>query len=165
MSLNSSDLELVYDGSNQQVGLRFSGVAIPKQATITSAYVQFEVDETQSAAADLVVRGQASDNAAAFANANGNISSRPRTAASTTWSPAAWTQVGQVGAAQRTPDLSAVVREIVNRAGWVSGNALVLVVTGTGPAHRPGVRGASGGRRGAARRVRRRSLRRTSRPP
>ena len=56
MSLNSSDLELVYDGSNQQVGLRFSGLAIPKQATITSAYVQFEVDETQSAAANLVCR-------------------------------------------------------------------------------------------------------------
>lgn len=33
---------------------------------------------------------------------------------------------------QQTPDLKAVVQEIVNRGGWVSGNALALVVTGTG---------------------------------
>src|SRR5207244_11296716 len=30
------------------------------------------------------------------------------------------------------PDLSAVLQEIVNRPGWVGGNAVVLIITGTG---------------------------------
>ena len=45
MSLTSSDLELVYDGSDQTVGIRFNGVTIPQGASIRSAYVQFQVDE------------------------------------------------------------------------------------------------------------------------
>ncbi len=36
---NSSDLELVYDGSNQTVGLRFNGVNVPPGSTISSAYI------------------------------------------------------------------------------------------------------------------------------
>jgi hypothetical protein len=35
-----------------------------------------------------------------------------------------------MGAAQRTPNLAAVIQEIVNQSGWVSGNALVIVITG-----------------------------------
>jgi hypothetical protein len=34
MNLTSSDLELVYDGSNQTVGIRFAGVDIPQGANI-----------------------------------------------------------------------------------------------------------------------------------
>jgi len=49
------------------------------------------------------------------------------------WSPVpSWTNVGDAGPAQRTPDLSAIVQTIVNRPGWNSGNAMVLVVTGSG---------------------------------
>src|SRR5439155_3632165 len=48
VSLTSSDLELVYDGNNQTVGMRFTGVNIPRGATIVNAYVQFQVDETNS---------------------------------------------------------------------------------------------------------------------
>jgi hypothetical protein len=48
------------------------------------------------------------------------------------WSPPDWTSVGAAGAAERTPDLSALLQEIVDRPGWAPGNALVLVVTGTG---------------------------------
>jgi hypothetical protein len=33
---------------------------------------------------------------------------------------------------QRTPNLAAVVQEIVNRPGWASGNAMAVVLTGTG---------------------------------
>jgi PKD repeat protein len=42
-----------------------------------------------------------------------------------------WT-AGEAGANQRTPDLAAVIQEIVNRSGWASGNALAIIVTGTG---------------------------------
>jgi hypothetical protein len=132
VDLTSSDLELVLDGSNQTVGLRFNGLTIPPGATITQAYVQFQVDETGSTATSLTIQGQAADQAAAFTSAANNISSRPRTNAAVPWSPPAWTTAGAAGPDQRTPNLAAVVQEIVARPGWSSGNSLVILITGSG---------------------------------
>ena len=133
MSLTSSDLELVNDGSNnQRVGLRFTGIDIPQGAIITSAYLQFTTDEVGSAAASLLIRGQDVDDAAAFVSTANNVSSRATTDASAAWNPAAWTTVGQAGLAQRTSDLTAIVQEIVARPGWLAGNDMAFVITGSG---------------------------------
>lgn len=132
VSLSSSDLELVEDGNAQRVGLRFTSVMIPRGTSIAHAWIQFKVDEATSTAASLLIQGQAADNAATFTSAANNVSSRPRTAASATWVPAAWSGSGTAGPAQQTPDLRTIVQEIVNRPGWVSGNALALILTGSG---------------------------------
>ena len=133
MSLTSRELQMTADGSVIQiVGMRFGGVAIPQGATILNAYVQFKVDETASTATSLTVQGQAADNALTFTTATGNISSRPRTGAGLAWTPIAWTTVGASGPDQRTSDIASVIQEIVSRSGWVSGNALAILVSGTG---------------------------------
>ena len=132
IDLSSTDLELVYDGSNQTVGMRFNEVPIPQGARIVYAHIQFQVDETNSEATSLTITGQASDNAPVFSTTSRNISSRARTTASVGWAPVPWTVVGEAGVNEQTPDLSAVIQEIVNRAGWASGNSLVLAVNGTG---------------------------------
>ncbi len=132
MYLNSSDLELVYDGSNQRVGMRWTNVTIPKGATVSRAYMQFESKETQSEVTNLLIQGLAVDNPTTFTSANGNVSTRPRTSASATWSPVPWTVLAEAGPNERTPDLSAIIQEIVNRGGWASGNALAIIITGTG---------------------------------
>ena len=131
MNLNSTTLELVYNGGNQTVGMRWTGISIPKGATITAAYIQFYSSSAQSGATNLTFQGQAADNPATFSTATGNISSRPRTAAAIGWSPAAWAS-GESNLNERTPDLSAAIQEVVSRTGWVSGNALAMIVTGTG---------------------------------
>ncbi|TMQ51349.1 MAG: PKD domain-containing protein [Candidatus Eisenbacteria bacterium] len=128
---SSPDLELVYDGSIQTVGMRWTSFAVPQRATITKAYIQFAAKESQSEATSLTIRGQAADNALTFTTALGNVSTRPRTTAAASWAPVPW-NAGEVGANQRTPDLKAVFQEIVNRSGWASGNALAIIVTGTG---------------------------------
>jgi Bacterial Ig domain len=132
MRIPNDDLELVTDGAEvQTVGLRFTGIDVPAGATILNAYVQFRADEKSSVATNLTVGGEASDNAPPFTTTRFDVSSRPDTTASVPWAPPAWS-IGQAGSAQRTPDLSAVVQEIVSRPGWGSGNALVLVITGSG---------------------------------
>jgi chitodextrinase len=143
LSLGSSDLELGFEGSSAKaVGLRFTGVAIPPRARILSASLLFTVDEQRTGAASLQIRGEASDDAAPFAGSFA-VSGRPATAASVAWSPPDWTVVGQAGPAQRTPDLSAVVEEIVARPGWASGHALVFVVTGSGTRTAEAVEGSA----------------------
>jgi hypothetical protein len=131
MYLDSSDLELVYDGSNQKVGLRYTNVSIPRGATITLAYVQFEADELQSEATNLLIQGEAADHPLSFSSTN-KVSTRVRTLAGASWAPVAWTLVGEAGVSERTPDLSGVVQEIVNRTGWASGNEMAFILTGTG---------------------------------
>ena len=132
VTLTSSDLELVYDLSNQVVGLRFTGLAIPRAALIQNAWVQFTADETQSEATQLTIEGQAADNPATFTSSSAGVSTRARTSASVPWSPAAWGAIGDAGADQRTPNLAPILQEIVNRPGWASGNSLVLLFSGTG---------------------------------
>jgi hypothetical protein len=80
----------------------------------------------------MTVQGQAADNAATFANTTKNISTRPKTAAGVLWNPAPWPTEDVRGPDQRTTNLAPVVQEIVNRTGWTSGNALALIITGTG---------------------------------
>lgn len=134
MYLDSSDLELIYDPgvtkANQNVGMRFTSISIPKGSKITRAYLEFKVDETSSEATSLVLSGQAADNAAAFSTSTSNISSRPKTGASVNWSNLpTW---GTVGATIQSPDISPLIQEIVNRAGWASGNSLAIFVNGSG---------------------------------
>jgi hypothetical protein len=131
--LEGSDLELGRDGSSEQlVGLRFPGVAIPGGAIIHEAWVQFEADEVQTGSVALTLRGETSDRAAPFAAVPANLSARPLGNASVAWSPAPWAVVGEQGPDQRTPSLVPIVQELVDAPTWTPDDALVLVVSGTG---------------------------------
>jgi hypothetical protein len=133
VKLTSPDLDLTTDGSTMTVGIRFAGVDIPLGASITRAYIQFTADEVQSGATSLVIQGEATDDAPTFTTAAGNVSSRTPTGAAVAWpSVPAWTTVRESGPNQRTPDISGVIQEIVNQGGWARGNALAVIVTGTG---------------------------------
>jgi Glycosyl hydrolases family 16 len=137
MDLTSSDLELMNDPSTwpgpgtQVVGVRFAGLNVPRDATITAASIEFTVDETAwTDLTSLTLQAEATDNASTFTNVRYDISSRPRTASSVVWSaPPVW---ATAGAQVRTPDLSPIIQEVVNRDGWAGGNALSVIVTGTG---------------------------------
>ncbi|MDH3295532.1 MAG: metallophosphoesterase [Acidimicrobiia bacterium] len=130
VSLTSSDLELVFDATGDQVvGMRFAAVDVPPGANVTNAYVEFTVDEANTGTTTLTIRGQKSTNAPTFAATNNNISTRPTTDASTPWSPPPWTTIGSL---QQTPDLSLIIEEIVGQGGWASGNPLAIIITGTG---------------------------------
>jgi hypothetical protein len=129
---SSSDLEVVTDSSIQTIGLRFAGVAVPADASIEDAWIQFQVDEPTSVTTELTIRGEKVGHALAFQTSDGNVSSRPDTDAFVDWSPPPWLDAGEQGEAQRTPPLTAIVQEIVDRSDWVSGNAMVFVIDGSG---------------------------------
>lgn len=84
--------------------------------------------ESQIAATSLTIEGEASDPSLQFESIAGNITSRPPTVASVVWSPPEWPTVGEAGLAQRTPDLAAIIQEVVDGPGWASGKALVVII-------------------------------------
>ena len=129
MFVTDPDLELGEDGVPLYVGLRFAGIAIEQGAQIIDAHVDFTAQETIKVATSLTLRGEAADDALAFSTTAYDISSRATTAASVAWpNVASWT----AGNVHTSPDVGSIVQEIVTRPGWVSGNALVLRVEGTG---------------------------------
>ncbi len=129
MYRNSSDLELVRDGSDQIVGIRFRNIEIPQGANITTAEIEFEIDEYESTATSLRIKGENSDSAAGFSSAYYDISSRPTTTNEVLWDnlPAK-----SVNSSLITPELGPIVQEIVNRPGWNSGNDMVFIISGSG---------------------------------
>ena len=139
VNVTSSDLELVNDdGRDQVVGLRFTDIGVPQGAKVKSAHVQFTVDEDRVSAAEelaageLIIHGELAADSERFGTAAHDVSARPQTAASEHWSPGPWTVVGERGEQQRTPDLSAVIEEVVALPGWRAGNALALIIRGSG---------------------------------
>jgi len=132
VSLTSSVLDFVYTSNRQTVGMRFTGVNIPKNATILNAYIQFRASGVTSDTTFLTIGGENVDNATTFTTGSKNISLRQRTTAVVSWSPVPWTTSGAAGPDQRTPNIASIIQEVVNRSGWSSGNSVALIITGTG---------------------------------
>ena len=140
MYMNSSDLELVDDGHLQTVGLRFTGLDIPRGAMIQNAFIQFTVDETSDENTSLYIGVENADDALPFdPDVDFNISDRNLITMdnglldSVYWGDIpAWSNVGEAGSDQRTPDLSHLVEDVVSKPGWKEGNAMVFVIKGQG---------------------------------
>jgi len=122
MDMNSSDLD--FDDSKMS-GMRFPGLPINQGQKILDAYIEFTADSDQSGAVTLEFNGQAVDDAPPFLNNAYNVSTRGKTSAANkvTWNPVDQTD----GEVYRTPALTGIVQEIVDRPGWKPGNALVIM--------------------------------------
>ena len=144
MDVGSSDIELVYDGSNQKIGLRFTGLNIPHGAVIESASIQFTVDEVSSGTCKLYIKGHNADDSESFTSVKNNVSGRLTTSAVVIWEPAAWPTVGAAGTDQKTPDLSSIIQEIVNSPGYTQSSAISIIITGTGERTAEAYEGSAG---------------------
>ncbi|MCO6486792.1 MAG: metallophosphoesterase, partial [Phaeodactylibacter sp.] len=133
---SSVDLEIVDDGPNGLVtiGLRFTGLNITPGATIDNAYIQFTADETTVInPCNLTIYGHDSDDAPTFVGGvTFDASGRPRTSNTIAWNPPDWTNVGDAGPAQRTPDISSIIQEIVDRPGFTANSSIAITIDGIG---------------------------------
>ena len=126
----SSDLELINDGDDQQVGMRFNSITIPQGATISSAYIQFTADSSPGndvpTGFDLTFYAEATDDALAFSSDNYDITGRDKTSGATWTDVPTWTG----GLTYNTDDISTVIQAVVDRDGWSNGNSIAIIVTG-----------------------------------
>ncbi|MAN01432.1 MAG: hypothetical protein CMI35_00020 [Owenweeksia sp.] len=149
MDLGSSDLELTNDGSSiQVVGMRYTGVNIPKGSTILNAYIQFTVDEsTASGNTDVLIGIEDVGNAPAITGTSGNLSGRNYVFGDTViWNVAPWPNVGDATNDQRTPNIAALVQAAINQTSWASGNALLIGMVDPAVVSLPGYTGNTGKR-------------------
>jgi len=131
VNLSSSDIEMVQDGGAVfTVAYRFNGVALPDDAIITNAYIQFYAEEVQVGSADIDIAADGSPDPNPLTV--GNFSSRTFTSTSINWEPAPWPVIDAHGTDQQTPDISEVVQEVISTTGWDAENAIVIIMTGSG---------------------------------
>lgn len=114
--------------STSYTGLRFNNVVIPQGATITAAHIEVRSSQSQWIILALQFAAEAANTSAVFSTSS-RPSQRSLTAArvnhssNVSWANGAWYILN---------DISAVIQEVINRPGWQSGNALSLIVKGTG---------------------------------
>lgn len=75
-------------GGGETVGMRFQSVPIPRNATITNAYIEFVIAANSSANSQLTIVGEldvSDGDADPFSPVKDNISSRDKTSANQTW--------------------------------------------------------------------------------
>jgi hypothetical protein len=123
---NSADyyLRVVQASSNQKhVGHRFTNVTIPKNSTITSAYLKPYLYIAVNDDLYCKIYGEATNSSNDFSS-NPTIVSRSRTTAYTAVS------LDNQGEGWKSYNVTSAVQEIVNRSGWSSGNALTLLMIG-----------------------------------
>jgi len=136
VTINSSDLEMMYDSWNnqglQKIGLRFDNITIPSNAIISNAYIQFTADGSNSGNMSMTIKGEDVANSPVFLSGTNNISNRVTTTSNVIWDPIpAWIDDAS-GIAQNTPDLTLIVNEIMTSNGWQSGNPITFIINGTG---------------------------------
>ena len=141
MDAGSSDLELGSEAANnkdpQLVGIRFANVNLDPAKVLKSAYIQFTTDaiSKNSDPSELYIYAQDSDNPGTFyPDSLFNVSKRPVLKDSIFWKipNGSWRTAGEAGPDQRTPNLLLLVRALMSRSGWKSGNSMAFFIKGIG---------------------------------
>ena len=115
--------------ASRYTGHRWTTVPIPQGATIDSASVAFYFPSTSYDDPDAYLYMEDADNAVTFAADEGGYANRTKTA-----SPVTCTATGVGDGFETSQDIKSIVQRVVNRGGWASDNALVLLTAphGTG---------------------------------
>jgi hypothetical protein len=124
----SSDLEIMHDGGEQVVAVRFPSVNIPANAVVISATITFDVDEVRPGQSDADVTvniyGESNPNSAELSSDDANLSTRTPTSAAVTWQPAASVAEHELLV---SADISDIINEIVAMTGWAQGNPVTIL--------------------------------------
>lgn len=126
-TVDTSGNALNASSANQYIGLAFSSASFPdlKNAVITGAYLDMYLTSSDNDTPNLTIYGEATDYASSFSGAINEISSRTKTTAGITWSGS------NIGTGWKTsPDIAAVIQEVIDRPGWSSSLGIVIIVKG-----------------------------------
>jgi hypothetical protein len=111
------------DNRGLGVGNRFLNITIPPGSIITAAYLRVRARDTRTATVvNTKIRGEKSLNPNTFSTYN-DFFARPRTTNFVYWDNVPPFTGGNW---YNSPDISAVIQEIINQPGWASGNAIVI---------------------------------------
>ena len=112
---------------NAYIGMRFQNVAVPKNATIQNAYIEFTAYSDKSGSgASLTFSAANEDDADDFSPYSRYLLRDKAKTSAVTWSNIPnWKRNNKY----QSPDLKNAIQPVFNRSGWQSGNDLMLIVS------------------------------------
>jgi cellulose 1,4-beta-cellobiosidase len=102
---------------------RFQNVTIPAGATISAASLSVFVPTGGSTNTVATIHGNLTANPSTLSSSTHYISGLAQTTNS-----ASWTGTGTANAWNNSPDISAIITELIGQAGWASGNAMLFIL-------------------------------------
>jgi len=111
------------------IGIHFDKLNVPQGVHIANSYLEFTAARPGSQPTTLEIQAELSGNASPLKFEKGDLSRRHRTTASVKWEPNPWISVGEQ---ERSPNLAPILEEVFTQAGWRPGNAVVLLLHGSG---------------------------------
>lgn len=122
--------------------IHFPSVTIPKGVTILSAIITFTSwNSDSSTSPHLIIQGNDEDDSVTPSNTT-EFAALVKTTAQVTWeSLPAWVADNEYS----TPSIISVIQEIIDRAGWVSGNDIGIIILDNGDTTTGRLRIAKGG--------------------
>ena len=100
-------------------------MVIGQGATVTNAYLRFRARSSEAGAANFLILGYDTDDAAVWTGADSSIQALPATTDTVMWSGVPdWTDLGYYN----TVDISSIMNEILARPGWTSGNSMSFMI-------------------------------------
>ncbi|MBN79344.1 MAG: hypothetical protein CMJ70_04325 [Planctomycetaceae bacterium] len=130
--LGSQSLSLGDPTATELTGLRFRDIPLAADAVIREAYLQFTCDQVTTEPAELTIHTEKAGQSTPFRGTPRNLSERSVHDAQVAWQPQAWNTAAEAALPQRTPDLSAILRPVLQHPDWQPGNALTFLIRGTG---------------------------------
>ena len=116
------------------IAVKFNGLDIPQGASILDARLRLQSQGFTGGVIDATVFGDSTANSTYFnAGTPAGLSSRPSTGATVSW--LGLEQLDE-GSLLESPNLSAIVQEIVNKADWVPRNNITIMLNPTSSAGR-----------------------------
>lgn len=130
--------ELTFRASNNDyTAVRFKNINLPQGANVINAYLEFTAYQNgTSSGAKMTIRGANQDSPSDFTPyPRYTLRNKPKTSASVNWSNIpSWSRNG----VYQSPPVTAIVQEIVDRAGWDSGNQMMFIMSDFSNARRGG---------------------------
>jgi hypothetical protein len=113
----------VSEQTRPDIGIRFNNINVPQSVLITNARLNLRIGGSfEGGLITYKVQAEASDNAPPFST-SAYISLRNKTQASVNWNHQAPYTLGW----HTSPNISAVIQEVLNRSGWSVGNSLAII--------------------------------------
>lgn len=132
-ALFDDDLDAGWEGAPEDqniltTGLRFRNLPIPADASIDSAFVKLWAHEGKTAddVAELLMWAEATDSAVTF-DENNLITDRTPTTNQLTW---VVDEDWDIWQGYSSPNIGAMIQEVVDRPGWKYGNAIAIILQG-----------------------------------
>ena len=114
--------------SGNPIGTRYLDMTIPQGATVSEAYVELTASGNDSGTTTIQISAEASTDVQTYTSTSGSVTGRSYFSPAVSWSITnSWSTNG----VYRSPDLSAMITQVVGQSGWEPGDAIGIQLNTT----------------------------------